>query len=533
MADVQNEAQQEEDVSGTVPEQEQEALKLLVSQSSESKSNEEDKVKEESVKDNLGSHLTQMKMMYPYRVPRLDDICVAFIGANFNEYPILDCIPAQYVENVVNLIDLSKLLINRASKHVECSKLWERMSCERWENCRVELHGSSWKRLYLEKHIKELVESYYPSIPDSNINLNRLLKSIKCSSPFIHSIKLDQLPSHLDLSQILPLFNNLSSLDITYKVLNVGMNYNAEDFGMNLNDALNISKYLHSTKSLSTLILSECLIDDETVHILMGGLQQNNTITTLNLSYNKITSTGARRLSSFLTKNDNVLMILNLNDNQINDEGVQFIAETLKNKDNSHLIELNVALNNIGDSGAAALMEAAAISECLQILDISKNRISTKSFESFLNLLQINSSMHTLNISGNPLISAVHSSAVSTASRSISATNSRPASRLSQSKSGNEKKEDDSNQSSRQHTFRSVASLQSDQRPYAKELEMCLLNDNQTMIELNVAHCGLTKLEMKTITKILQPRKVRRKQAQRKAFIDKSWARLQTVLQVK
>ena len=95
----------------------------------------------------------------------------------------------------------------------------------------MELHGSSWKRLYLEKHIKELLESYYPSIPDSNINLNRLLKSIKCSSPFIHSIKLDQLPSHLDLSQILPLFNNLSSLDITYKVLNVGMNYNAEDFG--------------------------------------------------------------------------------------------------------------------------------------------------------------------------------------------------------------------------------------------------------------------------------------------------------------
>jgi len=409
---------------------------------------------------------------------------------------------------------------------VECSKLWERMSCERWENCRVELHGSSWKRLYLEKHIKELLESYYPSMPDSNINLNRLLKSIKCSSPFIHSIKLDQLPSHVDLSTILPLFNNLSSLDITYKVLNVGMNYNAEDFGMNLNDALNISKYLHSTKSLSTLVLSECLIDDETVHILMGGLQQNNTITTLNLSYNKITSTGARRLSSFLTKNDNVLMILNLNDNQINDEGVHFIAETLKNKDNSHLIELNLALNNFGDSGAMALMEAVAVTECLQILDISKNRITTDSFDAFLDLLKVNTSMHTLNISGNPLVAA-HSSVISTASRSISGTNSRPASRLSQ------KKKEESKESSRLNTFRSVNSLGNDQRAYAKDLEMCLLNDNQTMIELNVAHCGLSKLEMKTISKILKPRKVKRKQSQRKNFLDKSWARLQTVLQIK
>jgi len=304
------------------------------------------------------------------------------------------------------------------------------------------------------------------------------------------------------------------------------MNYNAEDFGMNLNDALNTSKYLHSTKSLSTLILSECLIDDETVHILMGGLQQNNTITTLNLSYNKISDVGARRLSSFLTKNDNVLMILNLNDNQINDEGVQFIADTLKNKDNSHLIELDLALNNIGDPGAVALMEAVAISECLQILDISKNRITTKSYDAFLDLLQINSSVHTLNISGNPLIAAAHSSTVSTASRSISTSNSRPASRLSQSKHGNERKEDDSNQS----TFRS---LQGDQRPYAKELEMCLLNENQTLIELNVAHCGFTKLEMKAVAEILKPRKVKRKQSQRKNFLDKSWQRLQTVLEIK
>merc|ERR1719474_1215713 len=114
MADAKNEAQPDAIPSSVVPEQEQEALKLLVSQSSESKSNDEDKGKEENISDNLGSHLTQMKVMYPYRVPRLDDICVSFIGANFNEYPILDCIPAQYVENVVNLIDLSKLLINRA-----------------------------------------------------------------------------------------------------------------------------------------------------------------------------------------------------------------------------------------------------------------------------------------------------------------------------------------------------------------------------------------------------------------------------------
>lgn len=531
----------EEEVEATtaVPDAEQAALKLLVNQSSSSDQALNDDQLQQlsgSGKENSTLNLAN-KAIHPYRVPRLDDICVAFIGANFNEYPILDSIPPQYVENIVNLIDLSKLLINRASKHVECSKLWERMSCQRWENCRVELHGSSWKRLYLEKHIKELFESYYPSKNvKSNINLNRLLKSIKCSSSFIHCIKLEQLPSHLDLSQILPLFTNLSSLDITYKVLNVGMNYNEEDFGMNLNDALNISKYLHSTKSLSTLVLSECLIDDETVHILMGGLQQNNTITTLNLSFNQISDVGARRLSAFLSKDDNVLMSLNLNDNQINDEGIGYIAATLRLK-TSHLIQLELALNNVTDEGAAKLFEAVAISEALQILDISKNRVSCKSFEALINMLTVNVSLHTLDLSGNPFIGTGSNSLSTSYSASHSASTSRPASRLSHTKNRSVNGAGDSGSavsgstaSSRQQTYRGSSS---ESKVYAKELERCLLSDNTTMIDMNLAMIGLSKLEIKTINRILKPRKVKRKQSQRKNFVDKSWQRLQTVLTIK
>lgn len=41
-----------------------------------------------------------------------------------------------------------------------------------------------------------------------------------------------------------------------FSVNDVGMNYEEQDFGMSLNDALNISKFLQSTKTLSTLMLS-------------------------------------------------------------------------------------------------------------------------------------------------------------------------------------------------------------------------------------------------------------------------------------
>eukprot|EP01084_Bolivina_argentea_P046539 85713_1 len=491
--------------SSAVPVSEQKALKSLVNL--ESTQNVNHNKENISNNANLTDKNNKNKPIYPYRVARLDDICVSFISSNFNSYPILDTIPLQYIMNIVHSIDLSKLEINRAAKHVECSKLWERMAHERWRNCTVELHGSSWKRLYLEKHITELLESYYPSMPDSNINLNRLLDSIKCAAPFIHSIKLNQLPSHLDLSQILPLFHNLSSVDVTYKTLNVGMNYNEQDFGMNLNDALNISKYLQTTKSLAILVLSECLIDDETIHILMGGLEKNKTMTTLDLSNNNISDVGARRLSTFLQKN-NVLQILNLNNNKITDEGIQYIASTLTNKNNSCLIELDVSLNNINDLGAITLFESVGISESLQTLNISCNHVTNKSFEAFINMLKVNTTLHSLNISGNPLIGSISNHNISnskTSSRPTSVSSSKTSSRP-QSQYNNSKNNSDT-----------------------KELKNCLLNENISIIDMNILHVGLSKLQIKTINKILMPRKVKRKQSERKNFLNKSWQRLQIV----
>ena len=300
---------------------------------------------------------------------------------------------------------------------------------------------------------------------------------------------------------------------------------------MNLNDALNISKYLQMTKCLSTLILSECLIDDETIHILMGGLQQNNTISTLDLSYNKISDVGARRLSTFLSNSDNVLMILNLGNNQINDEGVGYIASTLKNKQNSHLIELDLSLNNVNDDGAKKLFEAVAGSQRLQTLNVSCNHITNNSFDAFINMIKVNKSLHALNVSGNPLISSILSNASNsnTTSRSMSMShstaNSRPASRLSHMKHS-----DGSSASSKLQTYRSS---NNESKMYAKALENCLLNDNDSIIDINLMHIGLTKLEITTICRILKPRKVKRKQAQRKKFLGKSKQRMQTMLTTK
>jgi len=501
MADMQDEPNEEENVNPNgISQEEQAALnKLMVSP---------------QPNEDLSQHYKKPVVVHPYRIPRLDDICASYIARNLNEYPILDSVPNEYIENIVNEIDLSSLEINRVSTTISCDKLWQRMCTERWPNCHAHrkhvcswpspsesngLAPSPWKRVYLEKHINELLESYHASPSElSNVNLSRLLQSIKCAAPFIRCIKLNQLPSHLDLSQILPLFPNLSCLDITYKTLNIGMNYKEEDFGMNLNDALNISKYLHhSTKSLTSLILSESLIDDETIHILMAGLQQNKSILSLDLSLNKISDVGARRLSQYMAAT-NILRRLNLSSNQINDDGVQYIASKLHS---SRLEALDLSLNNIDDKGAEHLFEAISKNTTLQNVNISCNRITDESFGAFIKCLQVNKSLRCLNVSGNQLIPS------SSGSAAQSSTSSRPQSRagaVSVDSKAQEAVED---------------KMQTARKQYFKQMQQVLLNENMNLIELELQHIGLTKLEMQTLQKILKPRQVKRDQAERKKRI--------------
>merc|ERR1712204_43027 len=100
--------------------------------------------------------------------------------------------------------------------------------------------------------------------------------------------------------------------------------------------------------------------------------------------------------------------------------------------------------------------------------------------------------------------------------------NSRPASRLSHAKATTTSSDGSLSvgSSSKLQTYRSGYG-HSESKMYAKALEDCLLNDNASIVEINLMHTGLSKLEMKTIQKILKPRKVKQKQAQRE-FIAKA-----------
>ena len=69
---------------------------------------------------------------------------------------------------------------------------------------------------------------------------------------------------------------------------------------MKMSDAKIFSECLRTTCSLNYLCLPGNLIDDDLISYLIKGLMLNKTITQLDLSHNKVSNSGARKLAKFL-----------------------------------------------------------------------------------------------------------------------------------------------------------------------------------------------------------------------------------------
>ena len=110
--------------------------------------------------------------------------------------------------------------------------------------------------------------------------------------------------------------------------------------------------------------ISTCLKDDTT-----------SSLCKLNLSYNQITDDDTSILAEAVTINT-TLQMLNISHNKISDNGVSFISKCLKL--NKTLHELILSGNSITDEGARSLAEAIHVNTALQELNISKNYISKK-----------------------------------------------------------------------------------------------------------------------------------------------------------
>jgi hypothetical protein len=293
--------------------------------------------------------------------------CIRVVVENFDHRPVREVIPPPLMSEITKALPTHLQPIIGA-KYIYNESYWKRCCVDKygWHNCQLHEHNLLWKQLYFEKLISEKLEDFDP-VTD---NIDYLYELIDSCMDYIFSISFRQLPSHLELYELCSLLPNLNKLDIVYGIKKVGMNYERMLFGMKISDATSLAKIFDSTETLTTVILSGNLIDDDLLRMLMTGLIKNNTITHLDVSHNRITNHGARLLSKLLGENS-VLTTLNLADNQIHAEGGRYLARGLR--ENDSLLQLNIRLNRLTDEGSSLLLEGLRDNLSLTDLNIGSN----------------------------------------------------------------------------------------------------------------------------------------------------------------
>ena len=172
--------------------------------------------------------------------------------------------------------------------------------------------------------------------------------------------------------------------------LGVKFGYGADkinDFNKEIEE---LKKYLEENPTVTTLNLFSNDIGPEGAKALAGVLKENKTLTTLNLGSNNIDSEGAKALAAALEVNK-TLTTLNLSDNNIGPEEAKALAEALEV--NKTLTTLDLFHNNIGPEGAKELAEALKVNKTLNMLNLETNDIGLEGAKALAEALIINTSL--------------------------------------------------------------------------------------------------------------------------------------------
>lgn len=137
--------------------------------------------------------------------------------------------------------------------------------------------------------------------------------------------------------------------------------------------------------NLEVLVLSNNLLTACGVVELARGLEKNSSLIELALGGNELGNMGVLELAEVALSHPSLSM-LDLSNNHIEDNGAISLAYEMENrKPKSALQQLNLANNDIGDEGLAAISEALGCSTCRLIrLDLGRNaRITEAGRRSF------------------------------------------------------------------------------------------------------------------------------------------------------
>ncbi|XP_076835967.1 NACHT, LRR and PYD domains-containing protein 12-like isoform X2 [Brachyhypopomus gauderio] len=157
---------------------------------------------------------------------------------------------------------------------------------------------------------------------------------------------------------------------------------------------------------LEKLQLANCSITEEGCAALCSALRSNPSshLRELNLNLNEPGDSGVKQLSALLEDLHCTLEILDLSDCSITEEGCAALCSALRSNPSSHLRELNLNLNKPGDSGVKQLSALLEDPHCtLEKLHLSECSITEEGCAALCSALRSNpsSQLRELNLEYN------------------------------------------------------------------------------------------------------------------------------------
>ncbi|CAJ1077087.1 dynein regulatory complex subunit 5 [Xyrichtys novacula] len=356
-------------------------------------------------------------------VPCLSKLCLQSFIRNFEEKPIFEELSPTQRDFVQEGLSTS-LPLNLTANLISDGVFWKRCCEERWDLCDVSHYGHSWKRMFFERHMENIIELFIPYSTEEKtvlemvplcknyvkrLNISQLLPPIRepegeeedelgLDSPYQNENE-GQSMDHFNFKILLSKLTNLEELHLVYKVNQCGMNFEWQMFEMTDKDCKSLASALKSCKTLKILRLHESHIEDKKCLLLVKHLLDHPSLRELDFSHNLIGDKGARAVAKLLNKSQ--LETLNLYDNDIRDHGAKALAHALAK--NPTLQSLNLRLNRVGDEGGQAIANALLNNKTLSHLHLGANKVTEPTVITLAKVIAQNNTLKSINISCNCL----------------------------------------------------------------------------------------------------------------------------------
>ncbi|XP_019909256.2 dynein regulatory complex subunit 5 [Esox lucius] len=355
-------------------------------------------------------------------VPHLSNICLQHIVRNFEERPILDKLLPSHKDYVLERLSTS-LPLRVTSNLISDEGYWKRCCQKRWGLRDVSAYGHSWKRMFHERHLENIIELFIPDVTDprlvldavplcrdyvTRLNISQLLPPIKepqaqeeddgrdsASDLSVQGPSVD----HFDFGILLDKLSRLEELHVVYRVKGCGMNFEWNLFEFTYRDCELLARALKSCTTLRVLRIHQSKVDDEKCRLLVNNLLDHPSLRELNLSHNLVGDRGARAIGKLLTRSR--LETLTVYDNNIQGPGARAIAHALAK--NTSLLSLDLRLNRLGDEGGQAIAQALLKNCTLERLYLGANEMSEPTATVLSQVLVQNQMLRSISLACNRL----------------------------------------------------------------------------------------------------------------------------------